>query len=545
MKSIRKKMVILLLISALVIPLMASVTAAQESLDPKDKVPTLKFLTATPSYDRNRYESSMMITENMKKLGLDVSLQPTDMTVLNAATRSKPWDFNCFMHQLIGRIERIDPDRFLYDNFHSSQAGDKGNNKAGLTDPVYDKLAEAQRREMDPEKRRALIFKCQEYLHEQAFYFPVWFQELFSLGNKERFKGYVALPGEGVFSEWTPIMVEPLTKDKVLRIVNNADIANLNPLSSTSVWNWKILRMVYDKLARVGPDMTAVPAAAKEWKIVSPTVIDVTVRSGMTFHDGKPVTVDDVKFTYDLFQKWPCFLKSFVEPIKSVTVLDKTRLRFTLDEPYAPFVITTFCAIPILPKHIWEGLKNPDDWQNTHPIGSGPFKFIHWRKGEEVKLDRFAAHYTPPKIDSVLYIIVGSDEGVLGALETKSADMSGWDMKPAHIEMAQKMPHLQVFKVLDHGYTYFSANVRRPPFNDLKFRQAIAHIFDYKTLVNVLLDGKGTPGGAGRVVSPSVKDFYTPGLPEWGYSLEKAREKLKAAGYRWDSKGKLYYPKKS
>ncbi len=548
--NVRKSLVMFILLMVSVLSAGPAVVLAQEEPRPEDKVPELKFLTATPSYDRNRYEASMMIAENWRKLGMDVNVLPSDFTVVSTGTRTAPWDFHAFMHAQAGRTDRLDPDKLVYDILHSSQNINKGNNRVGLSDPEYDRLADAQREELDLEKRRAIVFKCQEVLARLACYFPIFYPENLSAANTQKFKGYVGVPGEDLYNEWTPVLVEPLTSDKILKVVNNVDLDNLNPFPSTSTWNWKVLRLVYDKLVRIGPDLTPVPASAEKWEFVEPTVVVVTLRSGLKFHDGKPVTVEDVKFSFDSFMKLPGYMHSFADPIKKVEIVDDRRVRFTLKEPYAPFVQDTLGSLVILPKHIWEGVaerekvKSVEDWKNPNPIGSGPFKFVHWRKGEEVRLERFAGHYNPPKVDGMIYTIVGNEEGVFGALETKRADMCGWNLSSVHYDMARKLPYLTTFKLRDHGFTFLGLNVRKPPFSDLNFRQAVAHTLDYQTFVDVLLNGYGEPGRSGGVIAPVIKFYYNPNVPQFEFSLTKAREKLQAAGYRWDKKGKLYYPKK-
>ena len=521
------------------------------AVDPGERIPKLTVITTTPEYDSKRYEAAKMIAENWKKIGLEVEVKPLDFTVLNLGSRSAPWNFDAFFMTMSGRTERLDPDMFVRSTFHSSESTDKGNNRVGLKDPEFDRLSDAQRAEMDPAKRRDLVLKAQNYVAEQAVLFTLWYPLQWSAGNKEKFKGYVEIPGEAIYNEWTPVSVEPLTGDKVLEVAIQNDVDNLNVTAAVSTWNWKVLRLVYDKLVRIGPKLQPVPAAAEKWKVVEPTVIDVTLRKGMTFHDGKPVTVEDVKFTFDFMLKWKFpYLKAFVEPIKEVKVVDGGTVRFILKKPFAPFISNTLGTIPILPKHIWanavekNNLKSPDEWKDASMVGSGPFRFVHWKKGEEVKLQKFEKFYAPAKIDYLIQLNVGNAEAVLGSLETKRADMIGWEFSPAHAQMATKIPHLQTFKTPDIGWTYMGLNTRRPPFNDKALRQAIAHTIDYNSMVELLLDGQGTPGNSGRVVSPAVKYFYSEKSPAFEFSLDKAKQKLTAAGYRWDSQGKLCYPAK-
>jgi peptide/nickel transport system substrate-binding protein len=551
---IRKKMK-LALISGLMITLSSFFLGAGHlfaaALDPAEKIPKLTVITTTPEYDSKRYEAAKMIAENWKKIGIEAEVKPLDFTVLNLGSRSAPWNFDAFFMTMSGRTERLDPDMFVRSTFHSSESTDKGNNRVGLKDPEYDRLSDAQRAEMDTAKRRELILKAQDYVADQAVLFTLWYPLQWSAANKERFKGYVEIPGEAIYNEWTPVMVEPLTGEKVLKVAIQNDVDNLNVTAAVSTWNWKVLRLVYDKLARIGPKLQPVPASAEKWKIISPTVIDVTLREGMTFHDGKPVTVEDVKFTFDFMMKWRFpYLKAFVEPIKEVKVADRRTLRFNLKRPFAPFISNTLGTIPILPRHIWEnaveknGLKSPDEWKDASMIGSGPFRFIHWKKGEEVKLQRFEKFYDPAKIDALIQLNVGNAESVVGSLETRRADMVGWELSSAHAEMATKIPHLQTFKTPDIGWTYMGLNSRRAPFNDKAMRQAIAHTIDYNTMVELLLNGQGTPGNSGRVISPAVKYFHNEKSVTFDFSLDKAKQKLAAAGYRWDSQGRLYYPAK-
>jgi peptide/nickel transport system substrate-binding protein len=521
------------------------------ALDPADKVGKLTVITTTPEYDSKRYEAAKMIAENWKKIGLDAEVKPLDFTVLNLGSRSAPWNFDAVFMTMSGRTERLDPDMFIRSTFHSSESTDKGNNRVGLNDPAFDKLSDDQRSEMDPVKRRELILKAQDYVADQAVLFTLWYPLQWSAANKEKFKGYVEIPGEAIYNEWTPVMVQPLTTDKTLKVAIQNDVDNLNIIAAVSTWNWKVLRLVYDKLVRIGPKLQPVPAAAEKWKVVEPTVIDVTLREGMTFHDGKPVTSEDVKFTFDYMMKWKFpYLKAFVEPIKEVKISDKRTIRFILKKPFAPFISNTLGTIPILPKHVWDGvvekngLKSPEEWKDASMIGSGPFKFVHWKKGEEVKLQRFDKFYAPAKIDALIQLNVGNAEAVLGSLETRRADMVGWELSPAHAEMATKISHLQTFKTPDIGWTYMGLNIRRIPFNDKSLRQAIAHTIDYKSMIELLLDGQGTAGNSGKVISPAVKYFYSDRGPTFNFSLEKAKKILGAAGYRWDGQGKLYYPAK-
>ena len=99
--------------------------------------------------------------------------------------------------------------------------------------------------------------------------------------------------------------------------------------------------------------------------------VDVTIREGMKFHDGKPLTSGDVKFTFDLMIKHKApYFKTCLGPVKSVEVIDLYKIRFHLEKAYAPFVTQTLTMIPLLPKHVWEKLEKPKEYQNSELVYS-------------------------------------------------------------------------------------------------------------------------------------------------------------------------------
>src|SRR5699024_1365598 len=194
----------------------------------------------------------------------------------------------------------------------------------------------------------------------------------------------LVMPGEGIFSEWMPVSAIPLTDDKQLRIGSAQDIDTLNPVTANSVYDWRNLRLVYDKLVRLSPEMEPVPAAATDWDVIDETTVEFTLRKGMVFHDGEKVDAEDIIFSFDCMDKWnDGYLQSFLDPIKEVEIMDQYNVRFHLEEPYAPLLTAALTQIPILPKHIWENIEgDPTDHPNLDPIGSGPFVFDYWRRGE-------------------------------------------------------------------------------------------------------------------------------------------------------------------
>src|SRR5699024_410191 len=246
----------------------------------------------------------------------------------------------------------------------------------GFMNDEFDELADAQRTEVDQDKRRDIVFEAQEIMYEEIPLITLYVEQYSHAYNNERFDNMTIMPGEGIFNEWMPVDAKPLTDDKTLRIAALQDLDTINPIGAIGVYEWRNLRMVYDKLTRLAPDSTISPAAAESWEYLDDTTLEVKIREGMTFHDGEPVTVEDIKFSYDYFiDHQVAYFLSYVEPIESIEIKDENTVVFNLEQPYGPFINVTMTQIPILPKHIWEnvveeeGLDHPEEFANEEMIG--------------------------------------------------------------------------------------------------------------------------------------------------------------------------------
>lgn len=512
-------------------------------------VPSVTILSSLPESNMVNYEMAIEVAEELQKLGVDATAQPIDFAVLLDTIYAEEYDYDAYTIGWSGRIERLDPDMFIHSINHSDNAIPGGNNTNRYRNSEFDALADAQRQEMDIDKRREIVFEAQKMLAEDVPHVTLYSRANMQTYNKERFSDLINIPGEGLFNEWTPFRIKPLTDQTTLRVASNVNIDDINPLSSKSVYGWRNLRLIYDKLVRLSPEIEPVPWAASEWDIVSDTEIDIVLRDGMTFHDGEPVTVEDVKFTYELFINEKVeYFASFLAPIDTVEITGDNTIRFTLKYPYAPFIMNTLAQIPILPKHIWENIENPANYDNSDAIGSGPFKMVRFQTGEELVVERFDDYFDPPIIDGYIFQIFASPEGVLSALELGTIDMVSYDLVPAHTEQIEnneggKYDHLELTEAHDTGFFYLGLNLEKPPFNNKAFRVALAHLVDYDLALDVHLNGYGARGGGGLVIVAANEFWHNPEVPIYDtYDPERAREILEEAGFTWNAQGKLVMP---
>ncbi len=519
---------------------------AQQLNDPV----VIEIATLSPEENPAVYEAATLMGDTWEELGFTVRVTPRPFNVHNVVTREDPWPFDVVFFTWGSRPERLDPNTFLFLPFHSSQGSSGGENRNGLNNPEYDALVDQQARTMTYPERRELVFRAQEILAEEAVMNVFWFRDEINVYNKDRFTGFIASPGEGINNEWNPMLVEPLTSDGILRIAETEQIDQMNPLAFTSTAGVMFARNIFDRLVRIGPDGEPRPHMAESWDIISDTVIDIHLRSGLKWHDGVDLTAEDVAFTFNYLKQWPVpFFNPWVNPIASIEATGPLTVRFELHEPFAPFFAGTLGQLFIIPKHIWEdlpqsaGLDHPDQWDDPRAaIGSGPFRLGHWRPGEEALLTRHEGYFMEPKVEGLLYIYYATTDAVVGALELGQADMHRPVIDPVQIDRLGTLGHLEVVSVPSIGFSYFAFNTRRQPFDSREVRQALMHSVDYDLLIDVLIQGRGVPGGPGKVFTPVNTAYNNPDIEVPEFNLATARTLLEQAGFRYDSQGRLHYP---
>lgn len=258
--------------------------------EPNNPVETIDIATLTPEANPELFEAARLLADIWRRLGFDVRVTPRPFHVHNVVTREQPWPFNIVFFGWGNRPERLDPNTFLFLPFHSTQARSGGENRIGFVNSEYDRLVDTQARTMDATKRQPIVFRAQEILADAAVMNVLWFQDVVVAYNKDRFRGFVEMPGEGINTEWSPMMVEPLTGDRTLRIAAVEEPDILNPLAMTTTNEVAFARNIFDRIARIGPDGRPKPHMARSWTIVSDTVIDITLREGLKWHDGRGVT---------------------------------------------------------------------------------------------------------------------------------------------------------------------------------------------------------------------------------------------------------------
>lgn len=517
-----------------------------------EPVPTIEILSNVQAADPIEFESTRLLVETMKQLGIDAVHKPMPWEQQADLVWFNRDDWQMTAWRMVGRPERMDPDEFVYNLFHSSTA-EKGYNFIGFQNEAYDALAVEQRATTETEARRQLIFEVQKIIAEEAPYIFVAHPKVPFAFRSDVFDPatIVDAQGIGIRNFWTWINAEPVGDQKDI-IANTGDVLQaINPLYIAGDAPSRVTEVIWDRLMRIGPDGLAQPWAAQSVEWEDETNMVVTLREGMKWHDGEPVTVEDViySFTAPAGDEAPMY-KPFVDRIASIEKIDDLSLRFTLSEPWAAFEVASLSKLNLIPKHIWEPIlddlagseENAESIQEDIPIGSGPYKFVAWKPSEEIILEANEEHWAAPKFERMIIRIIPNVEAALGQLGTGELNfLMEWEGDPTVLQAtADGDDNIEIVSTTSLGFRFFAMNERKPPFDDPAFRRALAHATPKENIIKNIFKDFAVP--ADSHVSLAIDYWHNPDLPQYEFDLEKARQTLLDAGYSYDADGRLLMP---
>lgn len=319
-------------------------------------------------------------------------------------------------------------------------------------------------------------------------------------------------------------------------VVLGSDPEHLNPGISTSYPVGAIGANIFSGLVRLNADGRPEGDLAESWTVSDDdTVYTFTLRDA-TFHDGTPVTSADVVYSMtEILAPNHGRFKTAFDQMASIEAPDERTVVITLKQPYAPLIslLTVFDA-PVLPKHLYEGTDPLSNPANDQPVGSGPFRFTNWVRGERVEIVRNDDYFLEKALlDRIIFRIVPQDVARSTALEVGEADLLwGFYMPPADLPRLEANPDLQVWRGITIPALYFVfVNNQTPGLDDVRVRQALMYAIDREQIVEQAQGGLGQPAsgpfGAGFWYAYDESTDYRTRYP---YDPEKARELLAEAG---------------
>jgi peptide/nickel transport system substrate-binding protein len=520
----------------------------QSELDDAQAIPELTLIVNPPDAQPDDHETSMFVTEEIAKLGLDTTVE----TMTWPSQSSTVWDgedWDMTFWQMVGRPSRLDPDEFSVQMGHSSFQ--TGYNYYFWEDEEYDEKVMAQREELDQDAREQLIKECQQIFHDRGPSTFLMYPDKTIPWNSERWEGVVELNGMGAVNMLTFANMEPTGDRTELNIAYDQELQALNPFDQSGEIDMIQHRMIWDRLAWPNESALPEPRLAEEFNWKDDTTLEVPIKEGHTFHDGEPVTAEDVKYSYNIHRDYSTYFSGPVEPVNEITVVDDHTVEFSFDYHFAPFPMAAMGRIAIIPKHKWTDIienrmdvDNPMLYQEEEPLGSGPMEFVHWKSSEEVRLERFEDHFDPIAYEARNSRIIPSVQTMLTQLENGTLDMLAnyRGDKDVLQDRVDENDSLSMAATTTVGFKQISYNNDRPPFHIDGFRRAMNHRFDKETIVNDIYGGWGSIA-PNTLVSSALENWHNSELERYEFSLQAAANELIEAGFVWDeSDGMLYMP---
>lgn len=533
-----------MLAAALAVGLVASCTEDASSEDLGEPVPSMSLVYYATDHGPTYEQSARILAETFGELGLDVELRPMQQNKMVDEIHVGGGLEDLALGSWGGDPDRLDPNFWLYD----LTACGSDRNAVKWCDRPYTKLARQQGRTVDEDKRRELVMQAQEQVQDKLPWWPVTHELQGIVYNSERWDGVSdpspIPPHETVLHPW--LEMRPLGDDRIVDWAHFEDVSTYNPLAETTSKGW--LRFVYDTFLRFDGD-DLVPWAAESWSWVDPTTIELKLRDGMTFHDGRPVTAADAVFSVNLVvDQQPPSVADALTGVEGAEQVDELTLRINLSEPRASLERQALTQLWILPKHIWEGVGDPLTWDPIEAdsvIGSGPFTFESWGQNQEHVLDTNTAHWAAPSYDGIRRLSLGQADAVRAAMLDGTADIATDVLPAASMEdLAGEEDALEFFDSPTINTTTVWVNHEKRPFTDPAFREALRYATDKERIALEGWLGFAEPAGEG-IVPSAIEDWYNTDLEAIPFDIDRARDILEEAGYGWDSDGSLHFPKKA
>jgi peptide/nickel transport system substrate-binding protein len=336
---------------------------------------------------------------------------------------------------------------------------------------------------------------------------------------------------------------------------------SLNPGNGVLAESYTLYGLMYDVPIDINAAGEYVPELAESWDVSDDGLTwTLTIVEGATFHDGEPVTADDVAFTLQLYkdtEDFP-FLPSYATYFETIEAPDERTVELTTAEPLGNFE-ANMVFMYVLPEHIWADVDDPVAFENEEMIGSGPFKLAEYSQGEFVELETFAEYWqTPANVDGVIFQTIENPDARVTALTTGEVDAIT-EFPATAVSALQNAENVNVHiaDIAAGGAfrdVFFNVTTEEncpqddpetdedeagvcnghPALKDLAVRQALATAVDKQQIIDVATLGTSSPGLS--LVPPGLGDFYASDVEDYPYDPAAANALLDDAGYE-DSDG--------
>ena len=300
---------------------------------------------------------------------------------------------------------------------------------------------------------------------------------------------------------------------------------NLDPRVGIDAQSELIDSLMFDDLLERGENLDVAPGLAERWESPDPLTYIFHLHTGAKFHDGRPLTSRDVKWTFDslLQGKIRSTKASVYKFVDHIETPDDATVVFRMKEQDATLLWNlSDGAVGIVP-------YGSGDEMTAHPIGSGPFKFVSAETDREVIIERNPDYWgDKARLERVRFAVV--PDGTTRALELRkgSGDIAVNSLTPDTVEALEAEPKLAVEHTAGTRLAYLGFNLRDPILKDARVRQAIAYALDRRPMIDYLWRREAQPAYS---VLPVQSWAYNGDVPHYDHDVALANRLLDAAGF--------------
>lgn len=311
-----------------------------------------------------------------------------------------------------------------------------------------------------------------------------------------------------------------------LIIGKGQEAVGFDPAVVTAASSFDLISVVYERLVEFDDAGEPQPMLAESWEMPDDLTYVFTLRPNVTFHNGKTLSAEDVKFTFDriLDEATGSPRVQQFAPVEEIEATDEQTVTFRLTAPYGPFLATLASGFSsIVPS------DDTIDFQ-TEMVGTGPFMLESWDQDTETVMVPHTGYWNPdePLVDMLRWRILPDEPARLAAVRTGEIHLTAIT-DPLTVQSASESEGVQVLEHDTTDYYLLGLNTAEPPFDDVRVRQALSLAIDREAIIEAVFFGRGQVAGP---IVPTLGEWAQPveQLPNYTVDRERAQSLLEEAG---------------
>jgi len=460
-----------------------------------------------------------------------------------------------YNHWLTNSADRLDPHEITRWWAIDWAGGNGRANSMNYASCEYSEYALGQARAETEEEREQQLARAQEIISHDCMPINLTPVPLFGAWRTDEVD--IQAVGAGGVSRTNPqVFIQSISGDRdqiVVGIDPTVTESRNFPTVEQGVSESFYQQLIHSPLIGYNEDYELEPVLAEDWEVIDAKNVSVTLRDDITFHNGDPITPEDVKFTFEQLVRGAeagVYSRPTIHPYDEIAITDDRTVEFSFTEPNLPFISVSLTRWGIWHKETFEqggAVENPGDFEFDPPVGSGPFQITDFESGSHIRTEPFDDHPTYSPDSGIFWNAYRSEETSVQALEANEVQILP-DISPGTAFRLAEESADTIDVDFSEGFMTYMLAPQHPiaPTKFEEFRKAVAASINRQDIVDIAFRGEIEPLVHASYLSHTHpdriddEDLYKMADPQG--EPDKAREILEDAGWGWDDDGNLHYP---